>query len=356
MDLQQKFDLLQRENETLQSSQAQISAIRESLLEEKELDVLTVKKELLLHKERQLQELRKDWNSQKDDLARNYQQDLRRIQQDFAKDKRQHEQEILDLQDSISKLKQQLYDAQRKPKTVDFEQQYVLLDENSLCKQLAAVFKWDILAIDFDSDKAETVILRLAQETLNAHQIITARLTEEIQENNHKINALQKEVQNSESLLLDSEKEHLQAMDLIKKTHANEVSSLRKFKATADQDIYLSDLSQTFKKFPHLLEEYKAGLKDRIQKARTECKQAHAREMEAMMSDHRDEIQRITKQFEQERIFFEAENASEVAKLKKSSDTTSLGQYQEQLDKEKSSLKLIFEKEVCQMKVCYRTF
>ncbi|KAI8916140.1 hypothetical protein EDD86DRAFT_244086 [Gorgonomyces haynaldii] len=76
---------LQNDLQTAHTSQSQISAIRQSLEREKELDILNVKKDLLAQKERQLNEIRNEMHLQKEQMKRVFDIELEAKEKQYQK-------------------------------------------------------------------------------------------------------------------------------------------------------------------------------------------------------------------------------------------------------------------------------
>ncbi|KAI8906987.1 hypothetical protein DFJ77DRAFT_476174 [Powellomyces hirtus] len=131
--LHEKLAAAEDQLERAHQAQDQISTIRASLQQEKELDILNIKKDLAEQKERELHDLRRAMAADKDDVARQVGEEMRRQQQAFQEERERADNDLQRLRrllkqkdDEARDLEEQLYTRPpRKPpvETQDFCQQ-----------------------------------------------------------------------------------------------------------------------------------------------------------------------------------------------------------------------------------------
>jgi hypothetical protein len=316
-DLQKRIEGLQRELDVAQASQTQMASIRDSLTQEKELDLQAMRKELLLQKERQLQELRQDWMIQKEEIAQTYQKNLKLIQVELARDKVALQSEVESLHAENVELQKQLSDTTRKRRTKDFETQCTLVDIDGLYPRLLSLFGVesnncpDVNSTENASDSVYT----LCHDYVKHGHEERRDLWQELQKTQSSLSALQYSIEELERENSESNKAHQEELGLLKRVHASEVEALKSVyetskKPSSSPSIHtkedlerlnpglLRELEQSWaaplKKqireeqtltLQSLAAQYETKLKefqDRFSKDRAELIQQHAEEMDSM--------------------------------------------------------------------------
>ncbi|KAI8822507.1 uncharacterized protein EV422DRAFT_401876 [Fimicolochytrium jonesii] len=129
------------------AEQEQIGSIRNSLREEKELDILNIKKELTSQKERELLELRQAMAADKEEVMRKNKDEMRRQAKEFAEERNYFEEErsrarnlIKEREKEIRDLEEQVYQKSKRPQSDEFGQQYDAYSQeiDRLHRELAA--------------------------------------------------------------------------------------------------------------------------------------------------------------------------------------------------------------------------
>ena len=346
-NLELEISRLQKENSSLKEETVSITTIKESLKEEKELEMLEFKKETLILKEKQLKEFVSEWNLQKEDLSKKYSMDLSRIQRDFEKEILELTRQMDKLESEKDLLQQKLYDQDRKSRKVDFECQTGDLIPN-LQDEILQIF-------NFKQGSNGSV---LDSCKYAAGKIDT--LTNQLKEKDLELNGLKQDFQKLNQKLQENQGKYEEETRLLKKVHSAEMTTVKALSESVKKEWDYVNLDKVLTDFPNIQSEFKTIVFQKVEKALAEQRCKNSEYVDQLLIGHQNQISELLKSFEAEKETWRKERNAEIlalsTKLKNTcSDaySSSISRVQSHIESEKKSLLQEFEMDKQLLKVLY---